>query len=85
MGDEGGGSLISPDGVVPSWIVSVSASDISPCKIKSRRFLLAPAHRGSHEERAVGWLVGWILTALLTPTRSYRTCKFIHIFQKMKL
>ena len=27
--DEGGGSLISQDGVVPSRIVSVSASDIS--------------------------------------------------------
>jgi len=26
MGDEGGGSLISPDGVVPSRIVAVSAS-----------------------------------------------------------
>jgi len=37
-----------PDGVAPSRIVSVSASDISPCTIKSRRrFLLAPAHPGS--------------------------------------
>jgi len=31
--DEGGGSLISPDGVVPSQTVSVSVSDISPCTI----------------------------------------------------
>ena len=37
MGDEGGGSLISPDGVAPSRIVGMSASDISPCTIKSRR------------------------------------------------
>ena len=28
MGDEGGGSLISPDGEAPSWIVGVSASVI---------------------------------------------------------
>jgi len=35
MGDEGGGSLISPVGVELSWIVDVSASDISPCTIKS--------------------------------------------------
>jgi len=40
--------VISPDGVAPSRIVSVSASDISPCTIKSsRRLLLAPAHPGS--------------------------------------
>ena len=37
MGDEGGGSLISPDEVVPSRIVGVSASIIFPCIIKSRR------------------------------------------------
>jgi len=37
MGEEGGGSLISPDGVTPSRIVGVSAADILPCTIKSRR------------------------------------------------
>ena len=52
MGDEAGGLLISPDGVEPSWIVSVSDSDILPCTIKSRRFLLAPAHPGSPGKRA---------------------------------
>jgi len=31
MGDEGGESLISPDGVVPSRIVAMTASDISHC------------------------------------------------------
>ena len=36
MGDDGGGLLISPDGVAPSWIVGVSASVIFPCTIKSR-------------------------------------------------
>jgi len=57
MGDEGGGSLISLDGVAPSWIVSLSASDIFPCTIKfRRRFLLAPAHPGSPRKRAVKWL-----------------------------
>jgi len=52
-GDEGGGSLISSDGVVPSLIVGVSASDISPCTVKSRSFFLALAHLGSHGKRAV--------------------------------
>ena len=53
---EKGGSLISPDGVAPSQIVGVSASVIFPCTIKSRRFLLAPAHSGSPRKRAVTWL-----------------------------
>ena len=51
--DEGDGSLISLDGVAPSRIVGVSASDISPCTIKSRRFLLAPAHQGSSGKMAI--------------------------------
>lgn len=56
MGDEGGGSLslICPIGVMPSWIVGVSASGIFRCTIKSR-FLLAPAHQGSPGKRAVIW------------------------------
>jgi len=37
MGEEGGGSQIRLDGVVPIRIVGVSASDISPCTMKSRR------------------------------------------------
>jgi len=45
VGDDGGGSLISPDGMAPIWMVGVSASLIFLCTIKSRRFLLAPAHR----------------------------------------
>ena len=49
-GDNGVGSLISPDGVVPSRIVSVSASDIS---MKTRRFLLVPPHWGSPGQMAV--------------------------------
>jgi len=57
MGDDGGGSLISPDGVVPSWIVGVSASDISSCIIKSRKkFLLAPVDPGGTGKKAVKWL-----------------------------
>jgi len=44
-GDDGGGLLISADGVAPIWIISVSASVVFPCTIKStKRFLLAPAH-----------------------------------------
>jgi len=48
MGNDGGGSLISPDGVAPSRIVGVFAFIIFPCTIKSRRrfFLLASAHPG---------------------------------------
>jgi len=51
-GNEGGGLLISRDGVAPSRIVGVSASNISTCTIKSRRrFLLAPAHPDSHRKK----------------------------------
>ena len=54
MGNSGSGSLISPDGVMPSRIVGVSAADISACTIKSRRSsLLAPAHPGSPGKRPV--------------------------------
>jgi len=43
----GGGLLISPDGVAPSQMVSVSASVIFPCTVESRRrFLPAPVHPG---------------------------------------
>jgi len=42
----GGGSLIIPVGVAPIWMVSVYASVVLDCTIKSRRFLLAPAHLG---------------------------------------
>jgi len=54
MRDDGGGSLISLDGVAPSWMVGVYAYVIFPCTIKSRRrFLLAPAHPGSPRKRAI--------------------------------
>ena len=57
MGDEGGGSLISPDAVAPSRIVGMSAPNIFPCTMKSkRRFLLALAHPGSPRKRAIKWL-----------------------------
>ena len=53
-GDDGGGSLIRPDGAASIRMVGVSASVIFPCTIKSRRrFLLAPAHLGSPRKRAV--------------------------------
>ena len=53
--DDGGGSLINLDGVVPSQIVGVSASVIFACSIKSRRrfLLLAPSHPGSPGKRVV--------------------------------
>jgi len=47
-GEDGGGSLISPDRVVPSRIVGTSASVIFSC-----RFLLALAHPCSSGKRAV--------------------------------
>jgi len=52
-GDDGGGSLISLDGVAPCWMVGVSASVIFPSTIKFRRFLLVPAHPGSPGKRAI--------------------------------
>jgi len=39
-------ALVNLDGVVPSWMVGVSVSVNLPCTIKSRSFLLAPAHPG---------------------------------------
>jgi len=42
--------MISPDGVVPIRTVGVSVSVIFPCTIKSRRFLLAPAHPKSRKK-----------------------------------
>jgi len=53
MGDDGGGLLISSDGVAPSRVVGVSASVIFPCSIKSPEedcILLALAHPGSLEK-----------------------------------
>jgi len=43
-------ALVSPDGVAPSQMVGVL---ISPCTIKSRSSLLAPANPGGPGERAV--------------------------------
>jgi len=48
MGDDGGGSLISLGGVVPSRIVSVSASDYLP--LHHKVFLLTPTHPGTSEK-----------------------------------
>ena len=46
--------MVSPDGVVPSRMVCVSAPLlIFPCTIKSRSSLLAPAHPGGPGKRAV--------------------------------
>jgi len=36
--------VVSPDGVAPSRMVSMSASVVFPCTIKSSNSLLAPAH-----------------------------------------
>ena len=55
LGDDGAGSWIGPDRVVPSQIVGVSASVIFPCIIKSRRFL-GPAHPCSPGKRAIKWI-----------------------------
>jgi len=65
-GPVGGGSLINPDGVAPSWMVSVSASDISPCTTKSRRFpLLAQAHPGSPGKKAIIIIIIIIITVFI--------------------
>jgi len=63
-GYDGGGSLISPDGVVPSQIVGVSASDICPLnhKVHKTIFLVALAQRGSPGKRAVKKLCVYVFT-----------------------
>jgi len=45
-------ALVSPDGVAPSQMVSVSLL-IFHCTIKSRSFLLAPAHPGGPGKTAI--------------------------------
>jgi len=53
-GDDGGGSLISPDGVAPSWNIGVSASVIFPCTINvQKKIFLAVAYLGSPGKRVV--------------------------------
>jgi len=39
-GDDGGGSLISSEGVAPSWTVGVSTSVIFPCTIKIQKIMV---------------------------------------------
>jgi len=51
MGDVGGGSLINPYGVATSQIVGESAFAISPCTIKSGRFLLVLAQLSGPRKR----------------------------------
>jgi len=51
-------ALVSPDGVVPSQMVGVSASVNLPSHHNSRSSLLAPAHLGD-PRRAVKWLWWW--------------------------
>ena len=46
-------ALLSPDGVAPILMVSVSASINLPLRHKSRRSLLAPSHPGGPRKRAV--------------------------------
>ena len=81
MGGDRGGSLVSANGEVTSWIVGVSASVIFPHTIKSRRFLLAPAHLGSPGKRAIVCVYNltklfykeYLTTAHKTPSESALT------------
>ena len=52
-------ALVSPDGVAPSRMSMCLPLLISPCTIKSRSSLLAPAHPGGPGKRAVKQL--WCL------------------------
>jgi len=52
-------ALVSPDGVAPSRMVSVSASVNLPVHHKVQKSLLAPAHPGGPGKRAVKWLWWW--------------------------
>jgi len=52
-GGWGRSALVSPDGVAPSRMVSVSASVNLPLHYKVQSSLRAPAHLGVPEKRAV--------------------------------
>ena len=55
---DGSELLISPDGVVPTQIVGVSASCyLLPSTIKYRSFLLTSAHTGGPGKRAIKMVV----------------------------
>jgi len=61
MGDGGGGHwLVRMECRPGGWSVCLPLL-ISPCTIKSRSSLLAPAHPGGPGERAVKWLWWWWL------------------------
>jgi len=63
-GIDGGGLLISPDGVLPTQIVGVSASCYPPYhhKVQKKLFFLAPAHPDGPGKRAVKWLCVFVST-----------------------
>jgi len=65
--------VVSPDGVVPSRMVGVSAT-IFPCTIKSRSSLLAPTHPGGAGKRAVKrlWWCGGVVVVCVICVFSYR-------------
>jgi len=55
-GIDGGGLLISPRGWCPPGLSVCLPLVILPSTMKSRSFLLAPAHPGGPGKRAVKWL-----------------------------
>jgi len=71
MGDGGGGHwLVRMEQHPAGWSVCLPLL-ISPCTIKSRSSLLAPAHPGGPRKRAVKrlWCVVWWYTAMIQHTR----------------
>jgi len=68
-------ALVSPAGVVPSWMVGVSGSVNLPLhhRLESRSFLLAPAHPGGPGKRAVKWLCSGVVSVLLPGSTVYAT------------
>jgi len=60
--------MVSPDGVVPSRIVGVSASVNLPLHHKVQSCLLAPAHPGGPGKRAVKRLWWCGVIAIITIT-----------------
>jgi len=58
LGDGGGGHWLvrNPDGVMPSWMVSVSASVNLPLHHKVQKFSSGTGSPGWSQKRAVKWL-----------------------------
>jgi len=71
MGDNGGWSLVSPDGVATTRMVGVSASVIFPCTVKVQKFSSGSGSPGWSRKRAVKQLCVCVYVCGLQYSENY--------------